>query len=107
MLLMEKQWTVAPFDGTPPRHLPPCRSVIGVTALGALVLWTWFGRGIPCRHSSMRSGAALVHERHRLRPRHVAGLEPIDLESRVFDQRPDRPVQMAAAADAPPRRGQP
>src|SRR5262249_54964198 len=53
--------------------------------------------------SSSRAGAALVHEGHRLRAAHVAGVETLELESSFFDQLRNRPVEMTATAHAFPR----
>src|SRR6516225_6043131 len=54
-----------------------------------------------------QTSTTFVHERHRFRAAHVAGLKPIELKAGAFDQRSDRAVEMAAAAQALPDRGQP
>jgi hypothetical protein len=55
--------------------------------------------------SPLRTGT--IDERHRLRAAHVAGLQPIELKASALDQRSDRAVEMAAATQALPDRGQP
>src|SRR6516164_436531 len=54
-----------------------------------------------------RTRATFIHKRHRFRAAHVAGLEPIELKAGALYQRSDRAVEMAAAAQALPDRGQP
>src|SRR5215471_1529364 len=53
--------------------------------------------------SSTRAGAALIHEGHPLRAAHVADVETLELEAGAFDEIRNRPVEMAASADAFPR----
>src|SRR3546814_15730731 len=52
------------------------------------------------------TGPTLIHEGHRLGPLHVAGFQVIDVKAGRLDECGDRPIQVAAAADAFPRRGQ-
>src|SRR3546814_12777887 len=52
------------------------------------------------------TGPTLIHEGHRLGPLHVAGFKVIDVKAGRLDECGDRPIQVAAAADAFPRRGQ-
>jgi hypothetical protein len=57
-------------------------------------------RGTPPSASHWAS-AALVHERHRFRAAHVAGLKPIELKAGLLDQRANGAIKMAATADTP------
>src|ERR1700687_2067393 len=54
-----------------------------------------------------RQALRLFAHRARALPAHVAGLEAIELKAGVLDQRSDRAVEVAAAAQALPDRGQP
>src|SRR5215472_1514559 len=58
-------------------------------------------------YSLSQTRATFIHKRHRFRAAHVPGLEPIELKAGALDQRFDRAVEMAAAAQALPDRGQP
>jgi hypothetical protein len=51
--------------------------------------------------------AAFIHERHRFRAAHVAGLDPIELKAGSLDQRFDHAVEMAPAAQVLSDRDQP
>src|SRR5437899_9006833 len=58
-------------------------------------------------HALVWPSAALVHERHRLRSRHIAGFHPFNPEAGTFDHRADGSIEMTAATDALPGRCQP
>jgi len=57
--------------------------------------------------SSLRPRTTLVHEGHRLRTAHVAGLQSFEPEACALDQRGNCTVEMAPAANTPPYRCQP
>ena len=52
----------------------------------------------------LRHGAAFIHVHHRPRPLCIALFHPRDAEAGSLNKRSDRPVEMAAAADALPDR---
>src|SRR6266478_7361497 len=56
----------------------------------------------PTSAASGRPCATFIHKRHRPRPGDVAGLDPVNAESRTFNHCADRAVEMAATADTPP-----
>jgi hypothetical protein len=51
---------------------------------------------------SSRTRATLIHERHRFRAAHVAGLKPIELKAGLLDQCANAAIKVAATADTPP-----
>src|SRR4051812_40322993 len=51
--------------------------------------------------------AAFIHERHRLWSGHITGFDVVNSKTRPFDHRANWSVEMAAAADVPPRGRQP
>ena len=51
-----------------------------------------------------RASATLVHEGHRSWAVHVTGLNAIESEARTLNQRANRAIEMAAAADTFPGR---
>src|SRR5215212_8033727 len=62
-----------------------------------------FGKPVDCASLSARPGAAFIHERHRLWSAYIAGFDVVNAKTRPFDHRANWAVEMAAAADVPPR----
>src|SRR5580692_3703646 len=82
--------------------LQPLRHMAGITAIR---------RGSATAASIaaglIRPRAAFVHEAHRLRPRNIAGLDPVDAKARRFDHRSNRAVEMTTSTARSPDRRQP